>query len=169
MSKVGNKSGIHGKFFGVIVAKLRPYNECDARGLARLAHEVLGDEWTTVDCRHQMLKANTVCWGIYREELLIGTVMVHLGHVAAQVRNVMVLPEWQRSGYGTMLLKIVDNTLLDEHRRIMEIHVPDTNLGMHVFLRSIGVKATEVLGDSYLFRAEKGFSKKIKKKITSPD
>ena len=153
------KGGTNKKYLGTVVAKLRPYNEDDVRGLSWLARDVLGEAWTTVDCRNQMLKANTVCWGIYQEELMIASTTVHLGNVAARVMNAMVLPEWQRNGYGTMLLKIIDNTMLTDQRRIMEIYVPDTNLGMQLFLRSRKVRATEVLGNCYLFRAEKGFTK----------
>jgi len=154
--------GTSNKLWGSTVTKLRPNNRGHVHGLALLASEVGDAKCYDVDARNVMLKSNTVCQGCFHNDVMVGVVVVYMGHLAARVIDVMVHPDWRRIGVGSLLIRSVDG-ILRESQKFVEFYVPETNTEMHLFLKANEIRATEVLGDSYLFRADKGFSKRAGK------
>lgn len=158
--KCMSKTGTSNKLWGTTVTKLRPYDQAHVHGLAELVRDVTCEPCSDANARSCMLTANTVFYGYFHGELMIGCVVVHMGHLAARVTNIMVLSDWRRQGIGSRLLRAVDGALL-ESQKLVEFYVPEENMAMQLFLRHNLIRATDVMGDRYLFRAEKGYSKKV--------
>jgi ribosomal protein S18 acetylase RimI-like enzyme len=70
------------------------------------------------------------------------------GPLRIDLLNLAVAPNWQRQGLGRRLLSELDELL---HHPDDAVHalVPETNLGMQLFLRHEGYRATRVLRDYY--------------------
>lgn len=158
--KCMSKAGVQSKQWGTVMTKLRPHDQVHVHGLAVLAHEAIGESLSDLETRLLMLRANTICFGLVQGEMVVGAAVLHMGHLAIRVMNVMVHPDWRRQGIGSRLINEIDGMML-ESQRIVEFYVHEENLAMQLFLRHNRIRASEVLGDCYLFRAEKGYSKTV--------
>ncbi len=68
--------------------------------------------------------------------------------VQIELLNLAIAPEWQRHGLGLLLAKKPEQKLFQRGGHIRTL-VPETNLGMQLFLRAIGYKAAQVRRDCF--------------------
>lgn len=62
--------------------------------------------------------------------------------------NIVVAPEWRRQGIGRSMLEILDKGLW-RTAGCIQILVPETNLALQLFLRSVGYKAIRVVRECF--------------------
>jgi ribosomal protein S18 acetylase RimI-like enzyme len=62
--------------------------------------------------------------------------------------NIVVAPEWRRQGIGRSMLDILNQGLWRTASAV-QILVPETNLPLQLFLRSVGYKATRVVRECF--------------------
>ena len=62
--------------------------------------------------------------------------------------NIVVAPEWRRQGIGRSMLEILNQGLWRTAGSV-QILVPETNLALQLFLRSVGYKAVRVVRECF--------------------
>ena len=78
---------------------------------------------------------------------VVGFMIYRLDKKALTLLNMAVHPQFRRRGVGASLLDKLAGKLSTKRRERIEISVIDSNLPCHLFLRSLGYEAVEVLRD----------------------
>lgn len=101
------------------------------------------------------------CIGMVAEmqETIAGFMIYNLHRKVIEVLNLAVHPAFHRQGVGSALIEKLISKLCWERRSTLRFYVPDDNLPGHLFLKSRGFIATEILheiplgapGDAYRF------------------
>lgn len=118
----------------VVIKEYGPYREEEILALYRQVG------WTNYTDRPDMLKrafANSLrILGAYENQRLLGLVrVVGDGHSVILIQDLLVLPEYQRQGIGTALVK----QILKEYAQVYQTHVLTDNTEKTVqFYKSLG-------------------------------
>lgn len=118
----------------VVIKEYGPYREEEILALYRQVG------WTNYTDRPDMLKrafANSLkILGAYEDQRLLGLVrVVGDGHSVILIQDLLVLPEYQRQGIGTALVK----RILKEYAQVYQTHVLTDNTEKTVqFYKSLG-------------------------------
>lgn len=125
--------------------------------------------WTEDEFRHMLRQRS--CIGLVaerREQAEFGSTFRTVGYVVYQltdhavaILNLAVAPAERRNGVGSFMVGKLKSKLRSNRRRRLLCNVHDGNLMAHLFLRSCGLQAVEVLrgysadgSDAYLFSYE---------------
>lgn len=139
-----------------------PYSEVDMEMLAALDAASVDNPWDAAKHKKALTKAHTECFALMNNGAYVGAVVLRLGHLHASLVDIFVHKKYRRRGIGTALLRSIDSRVLTHARRVLEIVVPERNVGMQFFLKNNRIRAVEVVrgetSDHYIFRAEIGFS-----------
>lgn len=117
-----------------------------------LAIDPFGDlGWGEKDFLDCLANRNVV--GLVAEHgiTVVGFMVYALSKSRIDLLNFVVHPEWRRFGVGQQMMAKMVGKLHDSCRTKLVIRVPEGNLGMQLFLRSIGFRAEKIDGDSYVF------------------
>ena len=110
--------------------------------------------WTNYLERIDILEeayANSLCvLGAYDSDRLVGIIRaVGDGRTIVFVQDIIVLPEYQRKGIGTKLLKVV----MDKYHDVYQMELlTDNTVKTKAFYRSVGFTASDDIGCAAFIR-----------------
>lgn len=157
--------GIRSKLWGTTCRPILVESREQMKDLEKLDRSSSSPPWTADKFREELQRPHMACHGVYSHDgELLAYALVRLGHPAATLTYIVVKKTRRRSGIGKTLVNCLDQKFLHEYRHVLQAVADDADLDLHLFLKSCGFKATEILpgphGDKYVFCAEYGFSKK---------
>ena len=127
--------------------------------------QVLGFDptYTEEEILNLMRIRNNIGLVIEEGEKILGWLVYEILPKCLRLVHIMIHPDYQRSGIGTMMMDEVKSKLVSHHRISVVTHVSDENLPMHLFLRKNGFQAIEILREesAYHFR----FIKEVKDEV----
>lgn len=100
------------------------------------------------DAMLECLKQKNIC-GMVAEahQVILGYFVYALHHNDIAILRIAVIPSHQRRGIGKQILERIDEKISAGRRESASIIVPDTEDGVHEFLKECGYLATHVLRD----------------------
>ena len=124
---------------------IQPYTQYNAAEILPL-YESVG--WV-FDCKHPDIVAqayaNSLCiLAAYEDEKLVGLIRcVGDGHTIVFIQDILVYPEYQRSGIGTALMKAV----LEKYPHTYQIELATDNTEKTIsFYKSLGFRPMQDIG-----------------------
>ena len=124
---------------------IKTYENFHLEEIKKLYHSV---GWTNYLERINILEeayANSLCvLGAYDSDRLVGIIRaVGDGRTIVFVQDIIVLPEYQRKGIGTKLLKAV----MDKYHDVYQMELlTDNTVKTKAFYRSVGFTASDDIG-----------------------
>jgi ribosomal-protein-alanine N-acetyltransferase len=85
-----------------------------------------------------------------QDETIAGFMIYNLHAKVIEVLNLAVHPVFHRQGVGSALIEKLTSKLCCERRNKLRYYVRDDNLPAHLFLKSQGFIATEILHEDFL-------------------
>ena len=80
---------------------------------------------------------------------VVGFMIYQLQKGRIELVAIAVCPECRRQGIGSQMIQRLIAKLTEQRRHELIVNVREANLDTHLFLRSQGLRATEVLRDYY--------------------
>lgn len=117
-----------------------------------LAIDELANEWeaqSEEELLSKLRQRNVIGMVAEKGDKIVGFMIyeLHKGHLF--IDSFCVHPDWQRQDVGTQMIDKLKSKLSSHRRTHIQIIVKDTKLGTHLFLRSMGFKAIEVMRNHY--------------------
>jgi [ribosomal protein S18]-alanine N-acetyltransferase len=85
----------------------------------------------------------------YQIDRVFGFMIYELRQYSILLLNISVAEEARRCGLGSQMVEKLKYNLTDQRRRSLRTIVRDTNLESHLFFKSCGLRATQVLENHY--------------------
>lgn len=121
----------------------------DMEQVLAIESAVFPDPWSEKEfmgCLRQMNCIGLVC---ERDDLVVGFVIYELHRSRLEVLNLAVEPSQQRKGIGSQIIDKLKSRLSSQRRNEIRLDVSERNLGAHLFFKSHGFLATEILRDRF--------------------
>lgn len=74
-----------------------------------------------------------------------------------EVKSLAVLPEFQRTGIGTVLVAKLKGRLDPQRRAVIHLTTSERNLNAHLFWKAVGFRASGVIPNAYGTMDEDGY------------
>lgn len=105
--------------------------------------------WSEDDFIRHLRQRN--CIGMIAEHHadIVGFMVYELHRSHLYLTNFAVHERYRRRGIGNAMIHKLKNKLSFQRRRIMSVHVRETNVDAQLFFRSCGLRATEVVRGFY--------------------
>lgn len=105
--------------------------------------EILG--WSEEEFIAVLRKRNMVGMVAEVSDRVVGFMLYELHRNKLTLLNFAVMPEKQRWGVGTAMVRKLKNKLSEQRRNRIELAIADFNLPGQLFFRAMGFKATKIL------------------------
>lgn len=111
--------------------------------------------WTIADFKSNLRPCNSVGLVLEHDYNIYGYIIYILHDQYIEITNLAVAKEHRRKGFGSLIIKKLQGKLCTSRRTHLDVVVDEYNTGAHLFLKSTGFKAIQVLkgdsSDKYLF------------------
>lgn len=118
----------------------------------QLFEREFNDAWDEADFLSHIQDHKVIGLVALIKERPIGYVLYKLNSNRITVIRIAVDDLYHRQGIGTLLIKTLIEKLDPSRRQWLRIDAPEDNLGLHLFLKSLGCRATVVLPRSQKYR-----------------
>lgn len=105
--------------------------------------------WREGDFIHCLRQRNCIGMSALRDDVLVGYMIYELHRERLQLLSLAVLPDARRHGVGTIMIDKLKGKMSSQRRTRITTEVREGNCAGHLFLKSNGFMATDVVRDFY--------------------
>lgn len=124
--------------------QLRWMTEKDLDAVFELEQKSAVKPWNAEEFAMILMHSNAVGMVVEYQSRIIGYIVYETLDDAFVIKNIAVLPEFQRKGVGSQMIARVACRLTRGIRSVMLLSVGETNLDAQLFFRSLGFKAVNI-------------------------
>jgi ribosomal-protein-alanine N-acetyltransferase len=124
--------------------KMRYFTPSDMVDVVDISRRASRNPWREQDFRIVLSTRNVACQVAVRGHRILGYVVYQAHKDSVQIMDVAVHPDFQRHRVGAQIFNLINRKLHPNRRKFAFLEVSERDLGVHLFLRSQGYKATAV-------------------------
>jgi len=123
--------------------------QADLKEVVAIDRKCFAESWNKEDFLSEL--RNRMTCGIVAEagDRILAYAIYNLSKSSILILRIATEPKCQREGFATHLVNTLKQRLSFDQRRMIAAYVPDTNLAMHLFLKSNAFQATHVEPNFY--------------------
>lgn len=116
----------------------------DVNQIYEIEKQCFAHPWTEKDFLQCFESRSKICKVIEEDKIIVGFIIYELKNKKFEIYNIAVLPEYQRKGYASALVKQLLDKLKNNNRTEIDVRICETYLSGHLFFKSLGFKAVDV-------------------------